>query len=142
MKLRMSFAANKHSSFWRGHAAARRNQSAIGSELYSGEIYPANYFNPFNPVTEFESGHWSKRSPASVPPGMETLTSPAGTYAVFIHHGPASEGPKTYQHTFGIWPQSDYLDERPHFAVMGEKYKHDAADSEEELWIPIKPRAR
>ena len=73
---------------------------------------------------------------------MQTLVAPAGLYAVFIHRGPPSEGPKTYQHIFGVWlPQSGYvLDERPHFAVMGAKYKHDAADSEEELWIPVKGR--
>ncbi|MFO1526619.1 MAG: GyrI-like domain-containing protein [Turneriella sp.] len=146
MAMRMSFAENKTVALWRGFMPRRAEiPHTISSELYSGEIYPANYFNPFNPVTEFEK--WALvevASPASVPPGMETLTSPAGTYAVFIRRGPASDGPKTYQHIFGVWlPQSDYLlDERPHFAVMGEKYKHDAADSEEELWIPIKPRAR
>ena len=28
--------------------------------------------------------------------------------------------------------------ERQHFAVMGEKYKKDHADSEEEIWIPVR----
>jgi hypothetical protein len=30
------------------------------------------------------------------------------------------------------------LNKRPHFAKMGEKYKNEDPDSEEELWIPIK----
>jgi AraC family transcriptional regulator len=31
------------------------------------------------------------------------------------------------------------LDDRPHFAVMGAKYKSEDPSSEEEIWIPIKP---
>ncbi len=73
---------------------------------------------------------------------METIVTPTGLYAVFIHKGPASEGKKTYEFIFGVWlPESDYeLDNRPHFAVMGEKYKNNAPDSEEELWIPIEKK--
>jgi AraC family transcriptional regulator len=33
------------------------------------------------------------------------------------------------------------LDQRPHVEVMGEKYKNNDPDSEEEIWIPIKPIA-
>lgn len=36
-------------------------------------------------------------------------------------------------------PASDYnLDNRPHFEVLGEKYKNNDPTSEEEIWIPIK----
>jgi AraC family transcriptional regulator len=75
-----------------------------------------------------------------VPDGMETLTAPGGLYAVFLYQGPANAAPETYQYIFGTWlPTSDYaLDNRPHFAVMGEKYKNNDPSSEEELWIPIK----
>jgi len=77
-----------------------------------------------------------------VPVGLESFVSYPGLYAVFLHHGPASEVSKTYQYIFGTWlPQSDYLiDDRPHFAIMGEKYKSDSPDSEEELWIPVKKK--
>lgn len=144
-RLRMSMSQNKTFELWRNFMPRRKEIGRIkGAELYSGEIYPDGYFNPFNPAAEFEK--WALvevENPDAIPSGMEPLISPAGTYAVFIHHGPASEGPKTYQHIFGVWlPQSDYLlDQRPHFAVMGEKYKHDAADSEEELWIPVRQKA-
>jgi AraC family transcriptional regulator len=38
-------------------------------------------------------------------------------------------------------PQSNYqLDNRPHFQILGEKYKHNQPDSEEEVWIPIKTK--
>ncbi len=54
--------------------------------------------------------------------------------------GPASKGPETYRNIFETWlPASGYvLDNRPHFAVMGEKYRNEDPDSEEEIWIPIK----
>jgi AraC family transcriptional regulator len=39
-------------------------------------------------------------------------------------------------------PDSGFeLDNRPHFAVMGEKYKRDDDASEEEIWIPVRPLA-
>ena len=74
--------------------------------------------------------------------GIELLTIPSGEYAVFTHRGPASAGPKTYQYIYGVWfPASDYIiDNRPHFALMDEKYKHDEPDSEEDIYIPVKPR--
>ncbi|MFM9945765.1 MAG: GyrI-like domain-containing protein, partial [Bacteroidia bacterium] len=43
---------------------------------------------------------------------------------------------------YGTWiPNSEYnLDNRPHFEILGEKYKNNHPDSEEEIWIPIKPK--
>jgi AraC family transcriptional regulator len=43
---------------------------------------------------------------------------------------------------FDKWAAVEVMnfDNRPHFAVMGEKYKNEDPDSEEELWIPIKNR--
>lgn len=116
-------------------------QNSVGIELYSIEVYPASFFNSVYPGAAFEK--WAAievKNYDVIPDGMETITSPEGVYAVFVHRGPASAGPKTYQYIFGTWlPQSEYLvDERPHFAIMGEKYKHEDPDSEEELWIPIK----
>ncbi|MEN9524835.1 MAG: hypothetical protein RLZZ256_219, partial [Bacteroidota bacterium] len=32
------------------------------------------------------------------------------------------------------------LDERPHVEVMGSKYKNNDPASEEDIWIPIRPR--
>jgi len=32
------------------------------------------------------------------------------------------------------------LDDRPHFALMGDRYKNDDPESEEEIWIPVKKR--
>jgi AraC family transcriptional regulator len=59
-----------------------------------------------------------------------------------LHKGAASDGPKTFQYIFGTWlPDSEYLiDNRPHFEILGEKYKNEDPTSEEEIWIPIKPK--
>jgi AraC family transcriptional regulator len=32
------------------------------------------------------------------------------------------------------------MDDRPYFALMGDKYKGEVLDSEEEFWIPIKKK--
>jgi AraC family transcriptional regulator len=77
-----------------------------------------------------------------MPADMELLLAQSCLYAVFVHHGPASEAQKTYQYIFGTWlPGSEYLlDDKAHFAIMGEKYKHEDPDSEEEIWIPVKKK--
>ena len=75
-----------------------------------------------------------------VPVGMEKLVIPTGLYAVFPFRGSESEVPKMYQYIMSDWlPNSVYeLDHRPHFALMGEKYKNNDPDSEEEFWVPVK----
>ncbi|SDK75034.1 AraC family transcriptional regulator [Catalinimonas alkaloidigena] len=136
-----SLADNQTHVLWRTFMPRRREITrVIGSELYSIERYGPAYFERFDPQARFEK--WAAvEVPATttVPEGWETLTTPEGLYAVFVHRGPASAGPTTYQFILGTWlPQSTYVvDHRPHFAVMGERYKGEDPDSEEELWIPI-----
>ncbi|MDQ3290164.1 MAG: GyrI-like domain-containing protein [Bacteroidota bacterium] len=84
--------------------------------------------NSINPHTEFEK--WAVVEVSEVkgiPEGMETFLLPGGLYAVFIHKGPASTGEKTFRYIFENWfPSSNYLlDNRPHFEVLGEKYKNE-----------------
>jgi AraC family transcriptional regulator len=77
-----------------------------------------------------------------VPGNMDTITLPGGLYAVFSYKGPASAVSKLYQYIFQDWlPEAAFLlDNRPHFALMGAKYKAEGLNSEEEIWIPIKPK--
>ncbi|MDP4819728.1 MAG: GyrI-like domain-containing protein [Saprospiraceae bacterium] len=58
------------------------------------------------------------------------------------YKGPSSDSATFFQFIFGTWlPNSDYiLDDRPHFEVLEERYTNDDPNSEEEIWIPIKPR--
>lgn len=139
----MSFTENKTHELWHSFMPrCKEIRNPVGTTLYSIEVYPPFFFKDFNPETAFEKWAAVEVSETNkIPPEMETITSPAGLYAAFIHRGPASNGPVTYRHIFNTWlPGSGYeIDLRPHFAVMDEKYKTDSDDSEEELWIPVKP---
>ncbi|MCZ8382279.1 GyrI-like domain-containing protein [Mycobacterium sp. CPCC 205372] len=124
------------------HAPTPRDRACHGDELYSIEQYPPRFFDVFDPATSFVK--WAAvavSDDVGAPPGMDQLLSPAGRYAVFLHRGPAADGPGTYRYIFGDWiPKSGHtVDDRPHLAVMGERYIPDSPDSEEELWIPIRP---
>ncbi len=129
---------------WNSFMPKRKDiRNVVGTKFYSIEMYDSSFFDNFNPDATFKK--WAAvevNEFQSVPKGMEKLTTPEGLYAVFLHQGPASDGPKTYQYIFNVWlPDSGYiLDNRPHFAIMGERYKNNSPDSEEELWIPVKNR--
>lgn len=115
----------------------------IGADLYSLQVYPEKYFEAFDPRREFEK--WALlevKDFSSLPDDMETFNLSEGLYAVFLHRGPASQGPRTFQYIFTNWlPRSQYvLDDRPHFEILGEKYKNEDPDSEEEIWVPVKSK--
>jgi AraC family transcriptional regulator len=137
-----SLLQNRTGELWRSFMPHRKLiTNSVGSSLYSVQLYGDTYFNNYNPAAEFEK--WAAVEVTgfeNLPDGMEPLTIPAGLYAVFIHKGPAADGPITFQYIFTQWlPQSGYVvDSRPHFEIMGEKYKADSPDSEEELWVPVK----
>lgn len=142
--IEMSFIENKTFQLWSGFMPKRKEiKNPVDGNLYSLEVYPENHFDNFDPNDIFQK--WAAVEVSNfenVPLDMKTLIVPSGLYAVFLHSGPAVEAHKTYQYIFAEWlPKSEYVvDERPHFAVMDEKYKKDDPDSEEEIWIPIKNR--
>lgn len=74
----------------------------------------------------------------NIPDGMTSFTIPEGNYAVFKHKGMNASA--TYQKIMTDWlPTSGYeIDTRPHFQVMGSKYKNGSTDSEEDFYLPIK----
>ena len=140
-RLTFSFSENRTRELWQSFMPRRREiTDAVGTDLYSIEVYPPHFFDAFDPETQFEK--WAAVEVTNfdnIPDGLETLTIPAGLYAVFLHRGPASEAIITYTYIFQTWlPASEFkLDRRPHFAVMGEKYRNEDPDSEEEIWIPV-----
>lgn len=144
-KVRMSFSDNRTFELWHGFMPRLHQiKNTLGSELYSVEVYPSLFWDRFDPAQSFEK--WATVEVADfdlVPEGMQTITVPEGLYAVFTHRGAASQGPTTYRYIFGTWlPASAFVvDERPHFAVMGEKYRHESPDSEEDIWIPIRAKS-
>lgn len=141
---RMSFINHNPFALWQSFMP-RKNEikHIIGTALYSMEVYDSpDYFQHFNPANEFYK--WAAVEVSNtneIPNEMETISA-EGLYAVFIHKGQASMAEKTYRFIFTEWlPASDYfLDDRPHIAIMGEKYKKDDPASEEEIWIPIKSK--
>lgn len=144
-RISMTMANNRTFELWRGFMPRRREiRNNLSAELISMQVYNQLYdFKKIDFYAEFEK--WAAIEVTdfvSVPEGMETFLLEGGLYAVFIHKGAASTGPKTFQYIFGIWlPQSDFeLDDRPHYEILGEKYKNDNPDSEEEILIPIRPK--
>lgn len=139
----MSLIHNKTGELWRSFMPGRKEISnAISADLISMQIYDPSYFNPFSPEREFEK--WAAVEVSdfhNIPEGMESFILTSGLYAVFIHKGSSSDN-STFQYIFTRWlPSSGYvLDERPHFELLGEKYKNNDPDSEEEIWIPIKQK--
>jgi AraC family transcriptional regulator len=70
---------------------------------------------------------------------MESFTLKAGKYAVFNYKG-LNTDTTIFEYIYGDWLQNSEfsLDDRPHFQVLGAKYKNNDPTSEEEIWIPIK----
>jgi AraC family transcriptional regulator len=142
---RMSFVNNTTRELWLWFQSRRASiKNIIGTDLYSLEVYDdVSHFINFDPAREFTK--WAAVEVSNyndAPAEMDKLVVPTGLYAVFLHKGPASEGKKTYEYIFFNWlPHSEYiLDDRPHFAVMGAKYKPELPENEEEIWIPVRKK--
>ncbi|MDQ2656354.1 MAG: GyrI-like domain-containing protein [Bacteroidota bacterium] len=141
--LTMSLANNRTVELWKSFMARRNGISNnLTNDLISMQVYPANYYSDFNPAAEFQK--WAAVEVSdfeSVPDGLEKFVLPAGLYAVFAYKG-SSNDPSIFQYIFGTWlPTSEYvLDDRPHFEVLGAKYRNNDPISEEEICIPVKGR--
>jgi AraC family transcriptional regulator len=140
-RLTMSLSNNKTPELWKSFMPRRKEiEKNIGSNLYSMQIYDPLYFSNFDSNANFEK--WATIEVTDfdkVPDEMDTFTIPSGLYAVFTYAGDMSLAPQTFQYIFTTWlPNSEYiLDSRPHFEILGEKYKNNDPTSEEEIWIPI-----
>ena len=139
---RMSLLANTTAELWRGFVQRCKAQPFPSSnEQYSVQRYGPAYFRVFHPGATFEKWAAVEVTPVcAVPDGLEELVLPGGLYAVFDYRGPATGGPTVFRYIMQEWlPASAYsLDERPHFEVLGERYRHDGVCSEEEIWVPVK----
>ncbi len=141
--LEMSYMNNRTGELWRSFMPRRKEiTNNIGTELYSMQIYTGVFdFQNFNPNDNFRK--WAAIEVTDfgqIPENMESYTLKGGLYAVFLHKGSSLDFQRTFQHIFGVWlPNSDYqIDDREHFELLGENYKNESPDSEEEVWIPIK----
>jgi len=143
IRLIMSLVDNKTGELWRNFMSRRKEiTNNRTNDLISMQVYKPSHFSDFNPTNEFEK--WAAIEVSdfhSVPNDMKTFILTAGLYAVFDYKGSSMDN-SIFQYIFGTWiPNSSYLlDDRPHFEVLGEKYKNADSNSEEELWIPIRPK--
>ena len=144
LKTEMSFSENKTAALWQTFMPKKHLVSAKSDELFSVEVYPdLNFFKTFDPTKTFEK--WAAvevNSAENLAEDFEVLKISEGLYTKFIYQGKASEAARFYSKIFGKWlPNSEYkLANRPHFAVMDEKYKGEEAISEEEIFIPIEKK--
>lgn len=117
---------------------------AIGRTYFSVSCYGKEVAEGnFNLQTEFEK--WAATpilSEEKKEEGLDEINIPAGLYAFFLHKGLPQDFPKTSQFIYQSWlPKSGYiLDARPHFEVLDHRYKLNDPDSEEQVWIPVKPK--
>ena len=142
ISMTMSVMNNKTGQLWGQFGPKTREiPNRISKDKISMQVYPQEYFNFFNPEAEFEK--WATVEVGdfnSVPKGMKTFILEEGLYAVFDYKGLSTDN-AIFQYIFFQWlPHSNYvLEDRPHFEVLGPNYRNNDPESEEEIWIPIKP---
>ena len=142
-RLTMSFADYKPAELWKSFMPRRKEiTNNLTNDLIAVTVYKPNHFANFKPTNEFEK--WATAEVTdfdNVPTDMEPFILSGGLYAIFDYKG-SSNDHSIYEYIFRTWmPNSDYdLDERPHFEILGDKYKNSDPTSEEEIWIPIKPK--
>ncbi|PTX62791.1 AraC family transcriptional regulator [Kordia periserrulae] len=140
--MRMSLMQNTTPQLWKSFMQLRNSiKNAVGSDLYSLQVYDEMYFDNFNPQTEFTKYALTAVSDfESIPDEMEAFTLESGLYAVFLYQGLPQNFAEAFQYIFQKWlPNSEYtLDNRPHFEVLGAAYNPTSETSQEEVWIPIR----
>jgi AraC family transcriptional regulator len=80
---------------------------------------------------------------AEVPAGMVSRTIPAGTFAVFMHHGPIQKIAETVRQVYRVWlPQSPWRHaEIADVELYDERFDCESETSVMEYWISVLPRA-
>jgi AraC family transcriptional regulator len=142
MKISMSHAENKTFMLWksfmphRGAIKNKLNKEFISMQVYQEPIRLGDLNQEFEKWAAVEVSDY-----AELAAEMETYSLEGGLYAIFHYKGTSTDN-SIFVYIFGTWlPNSGYLlDERPHFEVLGEKYKNGDPNSEEDIYIPIKPK--
>lgn len=137
----MSLANNRTFDLWRSFMPDRvKIQNRVSTELISMRVYD----RPFrmDPLQEFDK--WAAVEVSDfdeVPDEMESFILSGGLYAVFDYKGLNTDN-RIFNFIFTEWlPASEYsLDNRPHFEILGDKYKNNDPESEEEIWIPVRTK--
>ena len=141
-KQNMNYVAYNPVPLWQSFMPIKKEiLNSVSTDLFSVQQFPDDFWTHFNPEKVFEK--WAAIEVTNfddIPDNMHTLVIPNGWYAVFDYKGDGSDAPAFFESIFSNWiPNSDYVvDNRPHFEILGVKYKKGHPDSEEEVWIPIR----
>lgn len=141
-RLKMSFLNDRTRELWQSFMPRRKEiLNNLSNDFLSLQMYDEDFFDKFNPHTEFEKCALSEVSDFdNIPESMKGFTLQGGLYAVFLHKNATSTPEETFGYIYKTWiPNSEYqLDNRPHFEVLGYNYKNNDVSSEEEIYIPIR----
>lgn len=75
---------------------------------------------------------------AAAPEGMDALTVPAGTWAVFESSGPFPQALQyLWRDVFTQWFPSNPYRSRPGPEILRTRLSQDASQADAELWIPV-----
>ncbi len=141
-KVAMSVVDNKTSDLWRSFLPHQKTiNNRVSNDLISMSVY-------CEPVKLTDLGQifdkWAAVEVSdyeAIPPDMLAFHLNGGLYAVFHYKGLSTDN-RIFAYIYGTWlPNSIYdLDHRPSFEVLGDKYKNGDPNSEEDIYIPIKPK--
>lgn len=140
MRLSMNLIENSTVELWsKSMPKLSHVKNRTSKDYISLQNYPKGYFKDFDPTRNFEK--WATVEVSEVTElheEMDHFVLEEGDYAVFEYKGDSNDK-GIFQYIFHDWlPSSPYeLDNRPHFEVLGEKYRNNNPNSEEEIWIPI-----
>jgi AraC family transcriptional regulator len=144
-RLLMTIRNDKTFELWQSFMPIVKDiKDRANRDLYCLQIYDNSLnFKDFTQDTEYEK--WAAAEVidfSHAPKNTETYTLKGGLYAVFTYKGLAADFDKMFHSIFDSWlPKSRYaLDDREHFFVMGDKYKNNDPNSEEDFWVPIRIR--
>jgi len=143
-KVLMSLSEDKTFALWSSFMPVRKYiQAPIGTDLYSVKVYDPSYFTGYFPDALFEK--WAAvevEGYACITDRFECLTLSGGLYAVFRYRGSSQAAGETYRFIYMDWLQNSgyVLDNRPHFEILGDKYKNNDPASEEDIYIPVNPK--
>ena len=144
LNCKMSLVENRTRELWQSFMPQLGQvPNRMSAELYAVDIYPdLAYFRAFDPNRRFIK--WAAvpvQSWEDMPGKFDKLVLPEGLYAVFRYRGTPADVAPFYRRILEEWLISStyQLDNRPHLAVMGAAYKGNHPESEEDLWIPVRP---
>tara|TARA_R110002051_G_scaffold89451_2_gene157826 strand:+ start:1404 stop:1886 length:483 start_codon:yes stop_codon:yes gene_type:complete len=144
-RILMSLSNDRTVELWKNFMPYLKTiKNRTSPDVLSLQDYKSSFnHQDFTPGTKFDK--WAAvevSEVVDVPENMEIFTLSGGLYAVFLYTGTPSAFHKILDYIYNEWfPKSEYvLDLRPHFEILGDKYKNNDPNSEEEVWIPIKKK--